>query len=68
MQDPQMNTWHYYNGTVQLQQQLTTGGYARIYLKITILKNYMHRARGARARSRLAQRSAGWVNCEQFRL
>ena len=31
------------------------GGYARIYLKIIILKNYMHRARGAPARARAAR-------------
>jgi hypothetical protein len=27
------------------------GEYARIYFKFTILKNYMHRARAARARA-----------------
>ena len=30
---------------------LVRGGYAKIYLKFTILKNYMHRARAARARA-----------------
>ena len=37
------------------------GGYVRIYFKFTILKNYMHHARvaRARARSRLARRSVG---------
>jgi hypothetical protein len=31
-------------------------------------KLHASRARGARVRARRARRSAGWVNCEQFRL
>jgi hypothetical protein len=31
------------------------GGYAKIYFKFTILKNYMHRARAARARARASR-------------
>ena len=31
------------------------GGYARIYLKFTILKIYMHRARAAHVRARVSR-------------
>ena len=36
---------------IQLLHQSIQGGYVRIYLKFTILKNYMHRARAALARA-----------------
>jgi hypothetical protein len=38
----------------ELQQLiLFEGGYVRIYLKFTILKNYMHRARAALVRAKV---------------
>ena len=36
---------------MQLLYQSIQGGYVRSYLKFTILKNYMHRARAALARA-----------------
>jgi hypothetical protein len=41
----------YSNATLQPTSTTVRGGYARIYLKFTILKNYMHRALAAHARA-----------------
>ena len=41
---------------------LVQGGYARIYLNFTILKNYMHRAPAARARGRAVRAKVGGVS------
>ncbi len=38
------------------------GGYARIYFKFTILKNYMHRTRAARARALAPRAKVGGMS------
>jgi hypothetical protein len=38
------------------------GGYARIYLKIIILKNYMHHARAALARALAPRAKVGGIS------
>ena len=38
------------------------GGYARIYLKFIILKNYMHRARAALARALAPRATVGGMS------
>ena len=45
-----------------IQTRELQGGYARIYLKIIILKNYMHRARAALARALAPRAKVGGMS------